>query len=1024
MPVQVVAEDGEDPAQIPLDGHQQAQVQLAVLDDVDAEPAQLGVPLALEGVGGGLLRLARHHCGDVGLILGEQGAEGLIEELGHRAADLGREQAVPVGKGDAQHLLAPVDPVGHAVDGDQAAPGKVVVLIQLPVGGGLHPDVGVLPDNVHPGDVHLVAHGLGVGDVGQVVVAHLPVGGPAGDVVGGPADQHLAGTGDPEHLVILAAEGEELAGQILLEHMAPQLGAQVVLFALLVLGDVAGVAQITQQGVDEGLVGDEEGALHPALLQGVFLLAAQDVHTEDRLRVPLGEDHGQIAQLVGPGGAAAGAAPADGLPQALRQLPLVQIGQHQLLADIGLGHRPGAQPQAEAQEDVALGGGVVGHDVGDGLGIGIEDAVVLQHVVLEQILRRDDVHEALVGGTGGKEPLHLEHIVPLVLHGEEVIPLHPGVPEVGGGPEILVHGLLGGGQTGVVEQVVVILLGDPVGVQHGEGVAAVPLGHRHLIFQGGKGQLGAHAQVAGQVGQQPVLQVFPVPVPAHVGGDPPVVLGGGDLGEAGQEDVGQGVHQTVTVLVGGAEGDALALPPAAADDGVQADLGGGHQLGGLDEHHELHVLEEVAVGLMEGQVVDAGAADDAHVQLLGLVGEHPDVPHIRDVGDGGQSLPAPGRDVLLHRVAAQHDQDLFAPQHHPVHGVEHIGDQVVVEGVVEQDAPLLEQLQAGDQVVVVQLEAGPHLQAHEAAVGLHLGVVALLQLLEQVVVGAAVEQTGVHGGVFRAQLVTEQLRQHLAQQHIVADAVGPVGLAGEEGGHLLLVQAVQEEVHLAHDDQAEHRIEGGGEQLVPIEFAGEEHQTHRQEEGGVVHGLQVGAALAQVAAEIPAGAVRVLFIEGFHAQVVEAAAGPEHHLKHGDQDPLDQDVGQQQDGVAHEQQDIRRVHGLEQAGQHGSQLLHRAAGPAEQAVKDLGQPGPGLDQKIGDQLDQHEDPFADPVQEHHQHHGVEQGEHRHGELPVTAGTLQVGLCVQQGQQKEGKQGQQQPCQPDEGLNHTVPPFSP
>ena len=1022
MPVQIIAEYGEDTVEAALYRDQKAQVQLTVLNDVDAPVLQLRPVFTLKAVGGGSSSFTGHDCSDVGLIFREEGAEDLVEEERHRAADLLGQHTIPVRQGNPQQLLGLIDPVGHAVDRDHASPGEVVVLIQLPVGRGFHPNVGVLPDNVHPGDVHLVAHGLGIHHVGEVVIPDLAVSGTAGDVVGGAAYQHLTGAGDPEHFIILTAEGEELAGQVLLEHMAPQLRAQVVLLALFVLGDVAGVAEIAQHDGDKLGICDGVQQFHPALLQGVFLFDLQGIDPKDGFSLSVGEDQTFVASFVSAADTAAAAVQADVMPQAAGQFSLVHVSQYQLLLDVRLFDRPGAHPQAEPQDDIALGGGIVGHYIGDGLGVSVENAVILQHIVLEQILRRDDVDKALVAGPGGEEPLHLEHIVPLILYGEEVVLPDPGIPQVGGGLEVFVHGLLGGGQLRIVQQIIVVLLGDPVDIHHREAVAAIPLGYRHLVFQRGEGQLGAYAQVAGQVWQQAVLQVVAVSVPAHIGGDSLVVLCGGHLGEAGQQDMGQGIYQAVAVFIGGAEGDLLSVLAAAAHDGVQTDLGSGHQLGGFHHHHELHVLEEGVVGLMEGQVVDAGAADDAHIQRLGGVGEHADVPHTRNVGDGGQTFLAPGNDVVLHRVAAQNNEYLLAAEHDPVHGVEHIGDKIVVEGIVEQNTVLLQQLQTGGQVVVVQLKAALDLLPHKAAVGLHLGVVALLQLLEQGVVGPGCQQTGVHRGIFRPQLVSKQLGEHLPEQDIVGDAVGVVRLAGEVAGQLLAVQSIREEVDLAHNQQAEYGIEGDREQVVAIELAGEEHQCGGQGHGGIVHGFQIGAGLAEVAADIPEGTLLVLLVEELRAQVVETTAGFEDHLEDGDQDPFQQDVDQQDQGIAHKEQNIGGVHRVQQVGQGRTHILQQFAQPAQGAVQSLSQLRSGAAQESGQQFHQREEPLIDPPKEDDKQDAIYQCQHRHGELPVPNGTFQISLFIQKGQQEEGKQYQQKPYQPNDGLNHTAPPF--
>ncbi len=81
---QIVTEDGEDAAQIPLHRHQQTDIHGAVLDDIQSVDRRLLHSGAVQRVGDiGLLR-RRGHRRDVVGVLGKKGAEHLVHQQGHR----------------------------------------------------------------------------------------------------------------------------------------------------------------------------------------------------------------------------------------------------------------------------------------------------------------------------------------------------------------------------------------------------------------------------------------------------------------------------------------------------------------------------------------------------------------------------------------------------------------------------------------------------------------------------------------------------------------------------------------------------------------------------------------------------------------------------------------------------------------------------------------------------------------------------------------------------------------------------
>ena len=403
-----------------------------------------------------------------------------------------------------------------------------------------------------------------------------------------------------------------------------------------------------------------------------------------------------------------------------------------------------------------------------------------------------------------------------------------------------------------MEQIVVILLDNPVHIRHRKCLSAVPGRVGHLMFQSGKGQFGAHTQIPGYVGQHPVLQVLPVRLPAHIGAHAVVSVGGRHLAEAGHQDVREGIHQAVTVFVHRAEGDIFPFPSARLHQRVEADLGGGNQAGRLHQHDKFHPREKVLVGLVELQVVDTGAGHNAHVQLLGGAGEHPHPPHLLHVGDRCEAVLTPLLQIVLNAMPAQHHQHLSVAQQGAVHGIGHIGDQVIVEGVVEQNALALQQFQTGHQIIAVQRPAPGHLTLHEQAVRLGNPIRTGLPCMEQLLVGLKVR---LHMGGVRPlglELIPEELAQRLAQQRVVDHVFGLVVLPL----HLVLFlfsfeQSVHKEVHLTQDENGEHWVKGNAQQLVAVQHPGDQHGQNGHAHRSIVEEFQIGPCLAQVRPDIP-----------------------------------------------------------------------------------------------------------------------------------------------------------------------------
>ena len=375
-----------------------------------------------------------------------------------------------------------VMPNGDAVDLVQMRRLKVVVAIQLPVCGGFHRDISVLTAHAHAGHGPDVTHAGRIHRIMKLVVTDLPVFRPAVDVICRSADQDSSVRGDRQHLIVLSAEGEELTGQVLLENMSLKLGAQETVLSALLLGDVAGVLQVFQQCALEPLVGNMVIRLHAAGINRELSLCLDDTDVKDESLIPIRAVQQFTPLFVHVTGADGLTAAAEIVPEVFQQLLRIDVDQQQLAPDISLCHIAGAHAQAQAEGHIARGSGVVGDDVGNRLGVCVEQAVIIGHVILQQVLRRDNIDKALRGGTGGKIPLDLEHVAGFILHRQVAVFLLLHVPEIGGDLKDLIHELLTGGEIGIVQQVVIILLRDPPDIHHRECVAAVPGGLGDLVF--------------------------------------------------------------------------------------------------------------------------------------------------------------------------------------------------------------------------------------------------------------------------------------------------------------------------------------------------------------------------------------------------------------------------------------------------------------------------------------------------------------------------------------------------------------
>ena len=421
--------------------------------------------------------------------------------------------------------------------------------------------------------------------------------------------------------------------------------------------------------------------------------------------------------------------------------------------------------------------------------------------------------------------------------------------------------------------------------------------------------------------------------------------------------------------------------------------------------------------------MDAGAGDDAHIQLLGFLGQDTDVPHGGNVGHRSQAIDAPGLDILFRTMAAQNDQHLLMPQKAAVHGIEDIGDQVVIEGVVEQDAPSVQQLAAGEQVIAVQLHPRFALVAHEAAIGFLMGLVAVFQLRQQLVSGGDGLPRGTDGGIFRIEFIREQLAQNTAHDGIIADTLRVIRFAHHGIVKLFFGQAVQEEEQFAYQNHAESRIDRLQQLLRQVQFAGDKCRRYTQHHNTDVEGFQESTALPIVGCKVPFAQFLVKFVENAHDQLEQATLFAAQELENRQCDQLADQVDQHQHGVCHIKGPVFQVQRLEPGCKcrhpahncffHLGEVVREPAGKIRQPDWNLFQ------EPVGQIID-----IIDPVNRDKAEH---QRQKRHCKLLIAHLPAQIPLVVEKCKDQEWDQHHEHSRQAVQHraanlFNHTGPPF--
>ena len=1032
MPADIIGYDIQDTVDVPLHSVQQAEIQTAVFHDVDTAAGSLGFGFHRVGqrtdrvFGKEAVVGQRDH---EALVFGKQRTEHLVHQHGDGIADVIVQRAVVLGQLDAKEGLVgdvSVDPF-HAFDiqlhGSRVA--EIAVFRHLQISRRMYGDIRVLVHDLYAGDLARRADTGVHAAVREHVLAVLTVILAACDMVGGTADKDVAFGGEAVHAVILAVKGKELTGKIFLEHVAPELRAEVVVTALFVFGNVAGASEIRNELFNEALVLDGVDLFHLAGTQIEAFLNGDRLDTHADALIPAG---GELA-LGGKGNGvlvvfgdlcqryAVGNGKPDLVPELLLQRIHVDVLKRKLFFDQRFGGGLDAHHQQELEHGIAAGAHEIGHDARDRLGVRFKDIGVIGHIFLQQVIGGDHVHKALLGGSGGEIADGLKHIEGLVFHGDVVVFLRLRAPEVGGRYEAFVHLILVGGQLGVLHQIEIILMVDPAHIRYRESLAAVPCGGGDLILERGERELGPDAQISRNGGQHPVLQVIVVHVPAHIRVDALMLSGSGNLGDGGEQDMAHRIHKPVAVFIAHAVNDiALAIRLAFLHQHVDTDLRGGDELRGFDDHNVIHVVQKFLVGVVHLYVQHVRAGHDADIGFDRQLAERVDLPHERDVRNSLDAVVQPFLHVLFYGVAPQHHQHLAVVQQAAVHGIEGIWDQVVVERVVEQDALAAHQVVRRIEIVMVKLEPALDKRLIERAEGVFNAVVRIAEGLEHVLVGDFVEEIRIEPGIFNVELVAEQGAQKLLDERVVHRFLRPVVFAENAAAVFALREAVQKEPDLAQQDHAEHGVEHGLDQLVLIGIPAYDEQHRRNGDGRVIE-----------RAEKPSG-LRILLFYAHHVvffvalinepgdRLIQPRFVFDRFSQDLDDDPLQEQIDQNDQRVRREKDPKVQI-------QRGKQLLdpfRRLQKGVVQHVRDPADVRQPRD-PYGDVGKQPQQPLVDAVQQAYDYNIVYQRHGGHRELLAAFDFLEVDLSAAQAQYDERQGGNDQFQYCYNMLNHTIPP---
>ena len=397
-----------------------------------------------------------------------------------------------------------------------------------------------------------------------------------------------------------------------------------------------------------------------------------------------------------------------------RQSHVTQARGDLVLVDKIVGLRHGHD---DGEDGVTLAFREIRRDRGHRLRVGLEHARIVHHVVAQQVVRREHVHEHLLGAAGDELAKRLVHVGIFVLHHDEAVLLLGNRPQVAVPLEPPVELKLFLGQLGKREQVAVVLPVYPALVGQGNGAARRPGHLRDLALQRHQADLGAHAQVLRHARHQPMLQVLAIDVPHHVDGGAFGILGSRDLGEVHAQRMGKRVHQPVAVVVEHAVGGGCARGEVFGEV-VQTDLIRSEQARGVDDDYEAHLFEEIGMFDDVAHVAQRRERHDGHIagRLDPQVHGSAHAPHVRDAGGKRQTLfHVFGEPLCRSPRAVEHERTLVAHEL-GVEWQEDIGDEIAVKRRGEDHAFPAQHADAFEREVVVErpVLGGPLVGAQNA----------------------------------------------------------------------------------------------------------------------------------------------------------------------------------------------------------------------------------------------------------------------------------------------------------------------
>ena len=857
VPEEIVCHLLEQPQERALNGDAEAEVHLAVLEDVDG-CVFLVFQAAEEAV-----RQIGGRAGCNGEVVGgvwEGGAEELAQQYGDR-----HPRFLPnAGEGEAKQRLAAVAAGRDALHQHLASVFEVIVAGQGEVTVGFNRDVGRTGDQLDARDAANAAHAGIRFKALDAAAAELPVAFPSGKVVGGALDEHPFLTGNGADFVVLAGEGEMLPGQEGLVDMAEQPAAEGFDGAVPLFGEVVGAAQKAHDLLRKGggVDGKEAAAYHPrAVLRELPPLLRADGAGVLFQREIAGDEGRQPVNGCGAAGLAAGVA-----------------GAAEQTRDFFLRNRAFGQEDEQVDGGVAGSGGIVGGNGGEGFRVGGEDLAVRAHVVAEQVPPRQHMDKGPAGRAGQKLTGDFKEVVKFILdNGKKLLP--PLLPPEGGDEgEGRLDRLLGGWQPGIGADRLMVLPGKPAEVEERDPVRADPAQAGDLVFHRDGGQLSAEAEVAGDAAQDP-LAGGAVGAPEHRRGHPGGCFGRDDLGHAHPEQVGEGVEKAVLVAVaGGADG----LGAAPVEQHPQPDLPGGRKAGGLGQEDKGDGRQEAALPFEEGLVIKLGRGEDGGVKFRFAQRPHP--PEAGDVGHRVQAFPQPGHHFSGRVGPAGDQQHLAAPDQRPAEGKGEVGGQIAVKRVGVEDASALKEKPGRPHPSLLEGDAAFKEVAEIMAEGALLRVRALLQLLE--IAGGGFRRILPLGQVVAEEAVGEELPVQAAE---LLKAAGDPGMLPHPENFVLVFgqgQAAEKICDFRQNQDGNDGVDrvAEGRKAVKAHRAGEDEQSRgrcpAEEKAGKAAQLAEGgfqnrdAVLLAFLVKPPRGR----FIEGLEAAGEPAERAAEDEL--------------------------------------------------------------------------------------------------------------------------------------------------